>query len=250
MRRLRRLHRLVGVTAALFTLWLAVSGILLQHAPGLGLHERFVTHPAILAWYGVGIEDDVHGYRAGTHVVVQLDERIFVGRHRLALEDAALRGAIADGNDLIVALADGVLRVDAAGRILDRAGELEGVPTSIERIGRAADGQIVIAAAGGLSSLSPDFLEVAAYPASTGPATEAPDAAGARVQWSVHGALPTPDDATAAAYLDGVISIERLLADLHTGRLGGDIGPWLVDASAVALIVLALSGLWLFARTR
>ena len=240
MRRLRRLHRFVGVLAALFTLWLAVSGILLQHAPGLGLHERFVTHPAVLAWYGVRIEADVRGYRAGTRDVVQLDERIFVGPHRLALEDAALRGAIADGDDLVIALADGVLRVDADGRILDRAGELEGLPTPIERIGRAADGGIALAAAGGLSSLSPDFLEVAPLPAP----------AAAALQWSVRGALAAPDDATAAAYLDGVISVERLLADLHTGRLGGDIGPWLVDASAVALIVLALSGLWLFARTR
>ncbi len=234
--------------AALFTLWLAVSGILLQHAPEFGLHERFVTHPAVLAWYGVRVDDTVQGFATGEHDVVQLDERIFIGRHRLALEGATLRGAIADGEEVVIALADGVLRVDGDGRVLDRAGDVDGVPTPIERIGRASGGEIVIASASGLSTLSPDFLEV-------GPlldVTPSPGAssAGNSMGWSARTQLPAPDDETTAAYLDGVISWERLLADLHSGRLAGGMGPWLIDASAVALILLSLSGLWLFVRTR
>lgn len=251
MRRLRRLHRYIGALAALFTLWLAVSGLLLQHGPDLALHQRFVTQPWVLAWYGVRVDEQVRGYRlrmnSGTAIdVVQLDDRIFVGRARLPVEDALLRGAIVEGDDIIVALADALLRVSppaaeggagSEAQVLDRAGGVEGVPTPLTRIGRDGAGSIVVDTPTGRSTISADFLELSPH-------------AGTGVRWSTSAALPAPDDATAAAYLDGLISYERLLADLHTGRLGGSLGPWVIDASAVALIVLALSGLWLFARTR
>ncbi|NND54433.1 MAG: hypothetical protein HKN56_05610 [Gammaproteobacteria bacterium] len=46
------------------------------------------------------------------------------------------------------------------------------------------------------------------------------------------------------------ITVERLLLDLHSGRLIGRAGVWLADFAAVLFILLALSGLWLWSKTR
>ena len=53
MRALRRLHRYVGTSAALLVLWLAGSGLFLQHAVDLDLQNRFVTNAWLLSFYDV-----------------------------------------------------------------------------------------------------------------------------------------------------------------------------------------------------
>jgi hypothetical protein len=71
------------------------------------------------------------------------------------------------------------------------------------------------------------------------------------VQWSQAAAPP----ATLALELDalaseGLLTWERVLLDLHAGRLFGRLGPWLVDAVAIALVALALSGIALWVKQR
>jgi hypothetical protein len=51
-------------------------------------------------------------------------------------------------------------------------------------------------------------------------------------------------------YRQHMISPERVLLDIHTGRILGRIGPWIVDLSAVVLLVLAITGFWIWATRR
>jgi hypothetical protein len=46
------------------------------------------------------------------------------------------------------------------------------------------------------------------------------------------------------------LSVERLLLDLHAGRILGEFGAWLVDLTAIACLGLAVTGLWLWSRRR
>ena len=58
-RRLRRRntltiwHRRLGLTAALFVLLLATTGLALNHTDGLRLDERYVGAGWLLRWYGI-----------------------------------------------------------------------------------------------------------------------------------------------------------------------------------------------------
>ena len=49
-----------------------------------------------------------------------------------------------------------------------------------------------------------------------------------------------------ADYLGSILSLERVLLDLHSGRILGRFGPWLMDLAAVLLLVLAVTGIWLW----
>ena len=64
------------------------------------------------------------------------------------------------------------------------------------------------------------------------------------VSWSAE-VLPATEglEALDAAWRGPGLTAERLLLDLHSGRVLGRTGPWLLDAIAVFLILLSLSGL-------
>ena len=52
--------------------------------------------------------------------------------------------------------------------------------------------------------------------------------------------------ALAAEYRGAGLSVERLLLDLHSGRIGGALGVWIVDATGILVLILAASGLWIW----
>jgi uncharacterized iron-regulated membrane protein len=46
------------------------------------------------------------------------------------------------------------------------------------------------------------------------------------------------------------LPLERVMLDLHSGRILGRAGVYLVDTAAVLFLLLAISGVWLWARRR
>ena len=46
------------------------------------------------------------------------------------------------------------------------------------------------------------------------------------------------------------LPVERVLLDLHSGRIFGKPGVYVVDAAAILFLVLAASGVWLWGKRR
>jgi hypothetical protein len=46
------------------------------------------------------------------------------------------------------------------------------------------------------------------------------------------------------------VSAKQLLSDMHHGRILGPAGVWLIDILSVLMLILALSGLWLWVKPR
>ena len=69
--------------------------------------------------------------------------------------------------------------------------------------------------------------------------------------WISPEALPAElGDSLRAAFVGPGITVERIVQDVHSGRLLGGLGVFFMDLAALALIFLALSGLYLFRRPR
>ena len=56
-----RLHWRIGVLSAFFLLWLAITGILLNHSRMLGLHHIFLDNPMILWAYNMDVDEELRG---------------------------------------------------------------------------------------------------------------------------------------------------------------------------------------------
>ena len=49
-----------------------------------------------------------------------------------------------------------------------------------------------------------------------------------------------------ARYRGHGLPLERVLLDLHSGRILGKWGVWLIDVVAILLFVLAITGSWMW----
>jgi hypothetical protein len=231
----RRGHRWVGLSAVVFVLFLAISGITLNHASDLGLDRRYVSWSWVLDAYGIKAPTPSASYEDGGHRGTLLGERLFLDGRDTGQRLSMLTGLIAvDALVLATAEQDAHLFM-SSGELVESIDLQAGLPGPIEALGRVA-GRAVIQSNGRLFRSDAEF-------AGFEPWEMSPSAA---ISWSV----PTPPDATELAELDTAwrgrgLTVERMVLDLHSGRIFDMPGVLLMDLVALCMIVLGLSGLLL-----
>jgi len=228
-------HRYVGLSALLFAIMLAVTGVMLNHTEDLDLDRRFVNSDVLLNWYGIAPPDIQTAYLTGNHSITQIEDRLYMDRQPLAQPVAALQGATEASSLVAVALARTIFLLTPGGEMVEELGDAEGVPPGLRAIGRAQDGQVVIDTDNGQYTTDENFLSWRPY-RNTKP-----------IEWS------QPQSPSADLKLDveqqyraQILSLERVLLDLHSGRIFGAWGIYVVDAAALLIIFLGLTGSWLW----
>lgn len=226
-----RLHRTTGIAAGVLLLYLIGTGLPLQLTTPLGLGSRYVDSPMVLDWYGIGAPES--GWQSSG--VSYVGGLVFHGRRPVA-EASGFQGAVVQDDLVVVAAGPKLLLfLSAEPDIVDTLTLAE----PVARIGRTA-GHVVLDTAEGLLALNPATLALGQA-----------DADAVNVEWS-HSATLT--GAGLAPYRDAararVLTMERLLQDLHSGRAFGATGEWLVNVASLALAALAISGYWIWWRSR
>ncbi|MBL26109.1 MAG: hypothetical protein CMM50_00965 [Rhodospirillaceae bacterium] len=231
-------HQRVGLAAAVLVAILAVTGVLLNHTERLGLDERHATQGWLLDWYGVAPSRDPLAYRVDGHWLIWLDGRLLFDAAPIAHDLAAPVGAVALDSLLVVATPLELVLLTSDGALVERmAGS--GLPGQIDAVGRSESGRLVVTTNVGAFAADEALLSWA-------PAAHVPDASEPE---------PLPDTAmeeALAAYRGEGLPWERVILDLHSGRIFGPWGPWLMDAAAIGLLFLSGTGFlnWLRLRRR
>ena len=55
------LHWRIGLIAGVFLIWLALTGLILNHSRDIGLHHIFLDQPVILSLYNMNVEESLRG---------------------------------------------------------------------------------------------------------------------------------------------------------------------------------------------
>ncbi|MFV8817781.1 PepSY domain-containing protein [Haliea sp. E17] len=234
-----RWHRRLGLSVFLLVMVLAVSGIALNHTSGLGLDHWQVSSPLVRALYGVETVP-AQGYQLGEHWLSRPDdETLYFDDHPVAACRGALVGAAIASGMIHAACAEELLLLTPQGELIEALGASSGLPVPLQGLATAA-GQVELRAAG--QWYRADF-DAMAFTAAAGTAAERLQIALAAVPRALADQLP-----------DGVrwLTWERVLLDLHSGRLGGWLGLAIVDGLGVILCVLGFSGfaMWWFHHRR
>ena len=108
----------------------------------------------------------------------------------------------------------------------------------MQAIGLTANGNLAIRAAHGYYLTDADFIEWNE--------TDSLDATWAS---SVEPSLQLKQSLQESWRGSG-LPMERVMLDLHSGRILGRWGIYLVDAAAILFLVLAISGVWLWGKRR
>ena len=226
-----RLHRLLAVPSGLLLLYLVGTGLPLQFTASLDLASRYVSSPLILDY--VGLQAPEKAMASGE--VVHIGRQLYRDSRSLGESLSFLGSVSVDRFDLL--LTDDALWIVA----LDNPDlpEFMPLPARAKRIGSRA-GRVAIETDDGLFELDDDFLNL-----------QLAKFGSEQVQWATLSPLQGDRLSRAQAdYRGRMLSMERLFQELHSGRMFGALGEWLVNASTLLMTILAGSGFLIWWRTR
>lgn len=239
-----RWHRRIGLLAAAFVVLLALTGLALNHSQSLGLDDRHLSAGWLQNLYGVTAPSITSFSLDGNWLSQVAAGELYRGTQTVGTCDGELVGAVSStveslGRIWLLACRRELILLLPGGEVVERIDPAYDLPTPISDLGTCGE-SYCFQAGGTLYRLDMEQLSWA-------PATIEPFSPSRAKE------APAPvRDALHRAHADGVISWERLLLDLHSGRLFGAWGPWLMDAMAILFVVLALTGvtMWSVGRHR
>ena len=236
--RVRRRHRWLGKTIVTFVVFLAVSGIVLNHGDDMGLDRRYVSWPWLLDAYGLDVPAPTASFAADDRRATLLGERLFLDDREVDVSVAGLTGLVAISPLLVIGDQNRVHVFLDTGELVETIDLRADLAGTIDRLG-IAEGRVVIDSGGALWRADADVAFFEAW-------TSTDD----DIAWALASA-PGADEqaALATAWRGRGVTVERVLLDLHSGRIFGLFGKLFVDFIAIVLMVLSVSGL-LLARLR
>lgn len=231
-----KIHRRAGIAVVLFAIFLTVTGVLINHCNALGWDKHRLASAFWLNLYGVTPSGVVDGYPLSGHWLTQASDTLYFDEQVLAHCAAPLSGVVSlagvDGNEEggVALCQDGVVLFTPDGQLIER------MPLSgASRQGLAVTAGVIVAHAGEglvrLDTVTGAWATVASVPET--------------LVWSHPEKLPAAlSDALRFLNVPEDLTWERLLLDLHSGRLFGNIGVLVVDFMGLLMMSLALTGLW------
>lgn len=234
-----RWHRRLGLFGVLFIVFLSVSGILLNHSKEFGLTESPVTSEFILSLYGIHAPS-VISFPLSNHWLHQIGNNyLHFDESELAYCAGSLTGAVMHQGMVVAACNDEIILFTLAGEVIERIGRQFGLPHPVSGIGRCADKVCIKLPDEQVFEIDVDqlsWMETAR-----------------EVAWSTPGQPPIHMIEMLKKHYTGQdIVWERVLLDMHSGRFLGQWGVYLTDIIGLILIVLAMSGgyVWFSGRFR
>ncbi len=223
-----RWHRRIGASAALFITWLVISGWALNHSDSLNLAQQQIHSPVLANWYNLTYQTPTQVFASQNHWLVSnlLDGKTLTTylNDPVGLTETENLIAIANSHELIL--------LNPNGELIDKLSDSSVPIKNITKIGKGCAG-IVITNNTQIFSTQ-DGIDW--------------QSCEENITWAIAQNIKPEQLKQIKPLLVPEISLEKVIVDLHTGRFFGRYGAYVVDAVGGCLMLLALSGLWLFFR--
>lgn len=239
---LREWHKRAGLGAFIFMGWLGVSGVALNQSASWGLDAARVDWSWLMSVYGLHAQSPESGFSFDGHWIAVLGEHSILDGKLLSMPVKSPLGMVTSGDGaqkkLVVASYDGVLLLKPDGTRIDELGAGLMLPvSSIQRLG-SAEGNPTMAV----------IEDKGLYGSTDGESWNRLPAKTA-VHWSEPVALSATQRKQFEQYARPSVAVEQLLIDLHSGRLFGRLGPYVIDLVGLLALWLSISGVWMMWRT-
>jgi hypothetical protein len=227
-----RWHRRIGASAALFLVWIVISGWLLNHSDSLMLAQNDIHSPALAHWYNLNYQKPTQGFTHNQHWLINSDETLLLDAKKINAPFAHAIGLAVNETLIAIANPHEILLLDEQLAIIDKLNDSSLPIKNIVKIGSGCKGIVISDNQQNFSTSDGLDWQTCNEP----------------IVWSQTAALNAHQIAQAEPQIVPAISVEKVIVDLHTGRFFGRYGAYVVDAVGLCLLLLALSGLWLFFR--
>ncbi|EDQ00373.1 PepSY-associated TM helix domain-containing protein [Shewanella benthica] len=232
-------HRRLGIFCSLFIMLMAISGVVINHSNHLSIDSAPVQQAWLLDYYGITPANKLVIYQTQPLSLASSDNLVWV-RHRLAVEaDSPIKGMLTLGKMILAVDSNNLYIVSQDGELMEKQDASMGLPRGIEAIG--FDGQAWLKTQAGYFMADDDLIEwTQAMPFAPIPWSQALDTPAAQAE----------ADTISLLARSSHLTWERVILDIHSGRFFGSFGPWFMDLVALSLIIMAISGIYLWVQGR
>lgn len=234
-------HRRIGLLALLLVIILAITGIMLNHTERFRLDETYVNNTWLLDWYGIRPEDEPVSFLItsdiGDHVISAWHNQLFFDDTAITSLQQTMHGAIGAEQFIVVALDSEIILLSYDGEFIERMSTSISF-SNIQRLGMKYK-RPVIETSEPLYYIADEHILDWDVIMDEG------------IAWTEPYSLSDEQyESLLVAYRGNGLKLERVILDLHSGRIFGSYGVYLMDAAAIALLWLSLSGLWVWNSRR
>ncbi len=234
-------HRRIGLFALLLVIILAVTGIMLNHTEKLELDDTYINNSWLLDWYGIKPTDDPISFKVSknnsSHIITAFHDQLFFDDVAITRLDQNIHGAIAAEQFIVVALDNEIILLTYEGEFIERVSTSISF-SNIQRLGLKYK-RPVIQTSEPLYYMADEHILDWDVISDEG------------IEWAEDIMLNENEyEQLLVAYRGNGLKLERVVLDLHSGRILGEYGVYLMDAAAIALLWLSLSGLWVWNSRR
>lgn len=228
-------HRQLGLTVSLFVIILAVSGIMLNHTENLELDSTYVKSEILLKWYGIK-KPLINSYPVDKNWISHIEDHLYLNEQLIQQDITQVIGAIVTQDYIAVAGQNELILFTLNGEKIERLDATTGIPKNITAIGLSKTKQLYLKTKKSIFQANADI-------------TEWKKSKVKNIVWSKKASLPANLENTLNLLYRGTgLTNERVLLDLHSGRILGKIGPWIMDLSAILLLILSFTGVWMYTK--
>lgn len=243
IRHLREWHRKLGIIAAFFIIFLSITGVALNHTTTLSLAQKPIRSLWLLDHYGIAPPNDIRFYQASS---LQVTNNLVWFEGKLLLESSAniVSAGVISANVssdaivevLIIASQTHLYLYNHQGEMLDQLGLESGIPEGIEALSIDND-RVIVKTSSGYYQSDSNLLDWQVISPLIAPL------------WITAQSVSLQEEQEAAlAYRSQFLTLERIILDAHSGRVLGLFGVLFMDAVAILLILLSLSGVYIWVR--
>jgi len=238
-------HRRIGLVALMLVIILSVTGIMLNHTEDFKLDETSIDADFILDWYDINPQGIPENYTIKEIWISQWNQQLFFNGKPFYTHKGKLQGVIKADDIIAIAFEYSVLLVDNQGELIELV-----VITSESPINKIAlfDNKIALLDLQNNTYLSNKDFTTWHKHTLTVPNSTPGSTPHSTPLWA-HTDELSDDKITQLkqAFRGEGLSLERVILDLHSGRFfSASWGIYIMDASAILMILLGLSGLWIW----
>jgi len=242
IRSLINIHQKIGLSAIIILIILSVTGIALNHTEFFSLKKQTVTQQWLYSWYGLKIPElkqqaslETGGQtKSETLWASQFDTDIWVNEKRVTQGELIGLGVTSFGYALV--LKQNTLLLSPELELIDMLNN-----PNAERVSIKTQKPLVLAINNELWQLNPELTDWIRSDQTTTDQMPAKQ----------NQLLPSEiKEKIENNYYQQGLNWERVMLDLHSGRLFGPIGVFIVDIFALLLIVLSISGYYIYRKRK
>ncbi|MGK0271415.1 MAG: hypothetical protein ACI88H_002074 [Cocleimonas sp.] len=237
-----KIHRYLGLVAALFLIWLSISGVFLNHTEDLKLDQKHLQSRVINKLYSVKEAELGKAFHFDNNWLVQLGSNILLNQ-QLLLENTNSLVALLNAEEyFLIGTIDQVRLFTKTGELIDNLK----TPALLENMAWysiADDKKLIVRTTAGNYLANEDITDwLILSPEDTALNKDS-------IQWSKEAQLPIKKaQLIINTYQGKGPTLEQVILDTHSGRIFGKLGVYFADFIAFSTIVLTLLGIYLWWR--